>query len=91
MRKVLLIGASSAMAKATAELLNAQGVYVIGISRKEDPGYCNEWHQVESYSKSNLPVFSDPIDGLVYFPGSINLKPFQTREVLKFGVISNLL
>ena len=77
MRKVLLIGASSAVAKATAELLNAQGVYVIGISRKEDQGYCKEWHQVESYSKSNLPVFSDPIDGLVYFPGSINLKPFH--------------
>jgi NAD(P)-dependent dehydrogenase (short-subunit alcohol dehydrogenase family) len=77
MRKVLLIGASSAIAKATAELLNTQGVYVIGISRKENQGYCNEWHQVESYSKSTLPVFTEPIDGLVYFPGSINLKPFH--------------
>lgn len=77
MRKVLLIGASSAMAQATAELLRTQGAHVIGISRKEDLGYCNEWHQVESYSKSNLPIFAEPIDGLVYFPGSINLKPFH--------------
>lgn len=77
MRKVVLIGASSAIAKATARILTESGVHVIGISRQEDQGTCHEWHHVTAYTKEALPEWSNPIDGMVYFPGSIHLKPFH--------------
>ena len=32
---------------------------------------------VSDYSKPNLPTIDTPIDGLVYFPGTINLKPLH--------------
>jgi NAD(P)-dependent dehydrogenase (short-subunit alcohol dehydrogenase family) len=77
MRKVVLIGASSAIAKATARILTESGVHVIGISRQEDLGTCHEWHQVTAYTKEALPEWNTPVDGMVYFPGSIHLKPFH--------------
>lgn len=76
MKKIILVGSSSAMAAALSQRLRAEGDYVVGISRQEDKGYCDEWHTVSSYQEADLPTFSGSIDGLVYFPGSIVLKPF---------------
>ena len=70
-------GASSAMAVQSMIMLKEQGHKVIGISTKqENPGY-DMFHTVDNYSFGTFPVIEDSIDGLAYFPGTINLKPFH--------------
>jgi NAD(P)-dependent dehydrogenase (short-subunit alcohol dehydrogenase family) len=70
-------GASSAMAIETAKLLQAEGNCVIGISTKEKTYDYDIFQQVENYKTDNFPSIINAIDGLVYFPGTINLKPFH--------------
>lgn len=70
-------GASSAMAVQAMLQLKEHGHKVIGISTKtENPGY-DAFYTVENYSFGTFPVIEDTIDGLAYFPGTINLKPFH--------------
>ena len=72
----LFAGASSAIAQAVLGQL--QGDKVIGLSRQNSlsSDYFST-HQVLDYSKNYLPDVNEPLDGLVYFPGTINLKPFN--------------
>ncbi len=73
----LLAGASSAMAIQTSKLLSQQGHTVIGISTKKgNPGY-NSLYTIEKYETAYFPKLDVAIDGVVYFPGTINLKPFH--------------
>jgi NAD(P)-dependent dehydrogenase (short-subunit alcohol dehydrogenase family) len=77
MATFLFAGASSAMAVQTAQLLKEQGHRVIGLSTKDDNGKYNSWHKTESYSFGSFPAIDEVIDGVAYFPGTINLKPFN--------------
>lgn len=70
-------GASSKTAIETANLIRAQGDKVIGISTKENTMGYDAFHQVPSYEFGQFPTLEGVIDGLVYFPGTINLKPFH--------------
>lgn len=82
----LFAGASSAIAKQTAALLKEQGHYVIGLSTKVDKGSgYNEWHPIEKYDFQSFPALANPLDGLVYFPGTINLKPFARISAAEFN------
>ena len=86
-KNYLLAGASSASAQALARLLQDEGHHVIGLSTKDlsGAGY-SEHYCVADYSKSSLPTLTQPLDGLVYFPGTINLKPvnrFSEEEFLQ--------
>ena len=74
---ILLAGASSGMAKATSRILKAAGNVVIGISTKNDVEGYDEFYVVENYNKLSYPKIDRPLDGIVYFPGTINLKPFN--------------
>lgn len=74
---ILLAGASSGMAKATSRILKATGNVVIGISTKNDVEGYDEFYVVENYNKLSYPKIDRPLDGIVYFPGTINLKPFN--------------
>ena len=78
----LFAGASSAIAIATAKILQQEGHQVIGISTKNENTVYNEFHTVNEYDFSAFPTIDVPINGLVYFPGTINLKPFNriTKE-----------
>jgi NAD(P)-dependent dehydrogenase (short-subunit alcohol dehydrogenase family) len=76
MKTFLLVGANSAIAKACNTLLQASGAQTVGLSRGNLYDF-NTSFQVVDYTKENLPVIEGPIDGLVYFPGTINLKPFH--------------
>jgi 3-oxoacyl-[acyl-carrier protein] reductase len=72
----LFAGASSAIAQALLSKLPDDRV--IGLSTKSDlPSEYALRFQVPEYTKGNLPELAEPIDGLVYFPGSINLRPFH--------------
>lgn len=79
MKHFLLVGASSAVAQSTKSTLLEKGYQVTQLSR------------VESYSDyeltdyiSALPSIDMRFDGIVYFPGSINLKPFRSLKLEDF-------
>lgn len=84
MNTYLLAGASSLMAIKTAELLQQQGHKVIGLSTKPNAYNYDLFHQVEKYEQGNFPTIEGSIDGLVYFPGTINLKPFHRLTAKEF-------
>jgi 3-oxoacyl-[acyl-carrier protein] reductase len=77
MKTYLFAGASSAIAQETAALLKAKGNRVIGLSTKSEIQGYDEWYTLEKYDFEAFPNIDIPIDGLVYFPGTINLKPFH--------------
>jgi len=76
-KKYLLIGASSHVSISLANILKTENHQIIGISRQEANYDYDSFYQIENYQIENLPTFDYPIDGLVYFPGTINLKPFH--------------
>lgn len=76
-RTYLFAGASSFIAKATARSAKQAQHHTIGISTKSDIEGMDVLHTVDSYDLEKLPAIDQAIDGLVYFPGSINLKPFH--------------
>jgi len=76
-RTYVFAGASSAMAVQALAVLKEQGHKVIGISRSENnPGY-DEYYTVENYGFGTFPKIEEAVNGLAYFPGTINLKPFN--------------
>lgn len=77
-------GASSKIALETASQLKSQGHKVIGISTKTENSIYDKFYTVEQYDFSVFPVIADTIDGLVYFPGTINLKPFNRLTAKEF-------
>ena len=78
MRKTyLLVGASSHTAIALANMLKKENHKTLGISRHDNAASYDTYFSVENYDSENLPSLDFPIDGLVYFPGTINLKPFH--------------
>lgn len=78
MSKVFLIaGASSKIAISTAKLLQANGHKVIGISTKESEHNYDDFYILPEYKAGSFPEIHTAIDGIAYFPGTINLKPFN--------------
>lgn len=78
MKKTFLFaGASSAMAVETAKYLQAEGHKVIGLSTKEKTYDYDAFYKIEKYRTGIFPSLDEPLHGAVYFPGSINLKPFK--------------
>lgn len=67
MRNILLIGGSSGIGLATKNLLESQGNKVIATSR-------STFEATNPQATLNVP---ESLDGLVYCPGTINLKPFH--------------
>jgi 3-oxoacyl-[acyl-carrier protein] reductase len=80
----LFVGSSSLIATKTAEMLQAQGHHVIGISTKEQSYAYDTFFKVPNYDLINLPPISGLLEGLVYFPGTINLKPFHRFTIEEF-------
>lgn len=87
MKNIVIIGCGQGIGFATAKLLSENN-NVIGISKTENSEIENldiEFHQMDILN-GNLDeiTFPDVIDGLVYAPGSINLKPFNRLTVEDF-------
>ena len=80
----LFAGASSVIAKETAMLLKQKGHKIVGISTKVVDEIYDEAHQVEAYDFTSFPKMEYQLDGLVYFPGTINLKPFARLTPTEF-------
>lgn len=83
MAKILLIGGNSGIGLATARKLQNLGHELIAAARSQDQlaslGIPCLPFDATSVEPLDLP---EQLDGLVYFPGTINLKPFHrlTRE-----------
>ena len=79
MKHFLLVGASSAIAQTTKSTLLDRGYQVTQLSRVESFSD----YELTDYL-SALPSIDTRFDGIVYFPGSINLKPFRSLKLEDF-------
>jgi len=78
-KNFLVVGASSGIGKRTAEILIAQGAQVYTAQRKE-PEFTvshNFSFDAQNPSATDWSALPDILDGVVYAPGTINLKPFH--------------
>jgi 3-oxoacyl-[acyl-carrier protein] reductase len=77
-RTVLLIGGNSGVGLATARLLKAQGTQLVAAARTAGP-LQELGIPVQPFDALNSGALELPpvLDGLVYFPGTIQLKPFH--------------
>jgi NAD(P)-dependent dehydrogenase (short-subunit alcohol dehydrogenase family) len=80
----LVIGGSKGIGKATAQLLLEQG-HTVHIMARSVP----EWQGAYTFHagdvlEGTLPNIGDTLDGLVYCPGSINLRPFKSLKPKDF-------
>ncbi len=80
----IFAGASSKIAIETAKLLKINGHNVIGISTKMKIKGYDEFYTVGKYDFGVFPPIDGPVDGIVYFPGTINLKPFNRLSQVDF-------
>ena len=75
-RKVLLVGGNSGIGAETARLLAQQGWAITAAARRDgslgELGIVPQPFDAEAVPTLDLP---ESLDGLVYFPGTINLKP----------------
>lgn len=84
-KTILLIGGNSGIGLATARLLQAQGHTLLAAART--PGPLEELgipvQEFDALQPAAL-VLPPALDGLVYFPGSITLKPFHRLSAEDF-------
>lgn len=87
-KNVVIIGASSGVGLATAELLGAQGAQIYAISRNEPqlPLSLQYEYYRHDILEDDFPTdfLPETIDALIYCPGSINLKPFRSLSIDTF-------
>ncbi|UCE03572.1 MAG: SDR family oxidoreductase [Candidatus Latescibacterota bacterium] len=74
----LIVGASSGIGKAIRERLVADGNQVVCVSRTSSPAVD------VTLEEPAFPAVEGPIHGLVYCPGSIQLRPFASLSVENF-------
>lgn len=85
MRNLLIIGASSGIGKAIAEQAIADGYHVLSASRTAPDLSQVEHHTVDITSDDiDWSFLPDELHGLVYAPGTINLKPFHRLKIEEF-------
>jgi len=81
MSNYLIIGASSGIGKKTAEFLKKSGHQVYGTYNKTQNTNEDEpsdlFHLDVLANNFSLDFLPDQLDGLIYCPGSINLRPFE--------------
>jgi 3-oxoacyl-[acyl-carrier protein] reductase len=86
MKRIIIVGASSGIGHALAkQLIEGQQCRIISIGRQVPVGIQPEQHIVHDVTSNEaLPTLEGPIDGLVYCPGSINLRPFKALKQQDF-------
>ena len=83
MKKIIIIGGSRGIGKAIVHALSPSH-QIINISRSvPEYSHANLSHQSCDVTTGDLPEI-DEADGLIYCPGSINLKPFKRLSLEDF-------
>ncbi|MHC1774960.1 MAG: SDR family NAD(P)-dependent oxidoreductase [Lentimicrobium sp.] len=94
MSTYLIIGASSGIGKKLAEQLVDSGhrVYATYFKNKPETNYSTpDYHYLNVLDENiQFDFLSDSLDGLVYCPGSINLRPFARIKPADFEADFNL-
>lgn len=94
MSTYLIIGASSGIGKKLSEQLVGSGHKVYATYFKNKPGTPSDnpdYHYLNVLDENNsLDFLPDSLDGLVYAPGSINLRPFERIKPADFIADYNL-
>jgi NAD(P)-dependent dehydrogenase (short-subunit alcohol dehydrogenase family) len=78
MKRFLIVGASSGIGKGIKERLMREGHQVITIGRSFTE--TSTFLQYDIMSDAPFPSIEGNLDGIVYCPGSINLKPFRALK-----------
>jgi NAD(P)-dependent dehydrogenase (short-subunit alcohol dehydrogenase family) len=82
MKTFLFIGANSDIAIEARRQQEKKGNRVISLSRSDNSEFGD--FLVADPLKNEFPALEGNIDGLVYFPGSITLKPFRSLKQADF-------
>lgn len=85
-KNIAVIGASKGIGLALIQKLAAQGQHVLATYAQTQPTFEHpnvKWQQVNVLNNDEL-LFPDSLDGLVYCPGTISLKPFNRFSVQDF-------
>lgn len=90
-KTILIIGASSGIGRQSALQLIHEGATVISASRT-NPNIEGVEHFSWDVSETNpdLSFIPEKLDGLVYCPGTINLKPFNRFSIEEFNTDWNV-
>ena len=84
MSTIMIVGASSGIGEALAQQLLEEGHRIISVSRTA-PSFAVHLHiPYDVRSAAELPLTEESLDGLVYCPGSILLKPFKLLKSQDF-------
>ena len=88
MKKYVIIGGSTGIGLSIVQKMANEGHHVTVLSRQvrtlaSMPNVTH--HTIDiAVEKPNFPVFDGALDGLVYCPGTINLKPFNRLKAKDF-------
>lgn len=82
MKTFLFIGANADLAIEARKLIENKGDKVIAISRNSNDFYPD--FLIGNAVTNELPEITEALDGFVYFPGTINLKPFRSLKSTDF-------
>jgi 3-oxoacyl-[acyl-carrier protein] reductase len=84
-KNILIVGGSSGIGRALAESLSGHQVHVWSRTSKDLEHLSHvQWQEVDMRNVSQLPEISGPLDGVVYAPGTILLKPFRGLKEADF-------
>jgi NAD(P)-dependent dehydrogenase (short-subunit alcohol dehydrogenase family) len=84
MKHYVIVGASSGIGFELAKTLSLlNNITALSRSEKEVNSLSNTTYYSVDISEENptFPVLDKPVDGLIYCPGTINLKPFRSLRV----------
>jgi NAD(P)-dependent dehydrogenase (short-subunit alcohol dehydrogenase family) len=88
MQNYLIIGGSSGIGQKLAAQLSESGCNVIATFNKTEPAVNNphiQYHHLNVLDETlSLDFLPDELSGLIYCPGSINLRPFERIKPLDF-------
>jgi len=86
MKNIVFIGGSTGIGFAALKKLHASNKIFVASRSNENLSASNITHIPFDLNEGNLDITSLPevIDGFVYCPGSINLKPFRSLKVTSF-------
>lgn len=84
-KTILIVGGSRGIGAALAQKLLAEGAQVYNASRSaEGAGQTIRYDALKDDPKALLAQLPDQLDGLVYCPGSLDLRPFDRIEEEQF-------
>lgn len=84
MKNIVIVGASSGIGEALLNQLKSEGHHVFTLSRRDVPQSAAHYTWDVTGDVPTLNGLPETLHGLVYAPGTINLKPFNRIKIEDF-------